>query len=350
MRELPPSKPGCRLRGRAAALDAGEPRLSLLPSLSLAERRWGCFLAELSRVKRLSAAEEVALAKRIERGDPAAKRLLLEANLKLVVALARRYQGLGLPLADLSQEGTIGLIRAVDRFDWRRGYRFSTYGGWWIRQALVGALADQGRTIRLPRYLGERRSRLARARERLVPALGREPTGAPARADPSQAAAGGEAEGGDRRVNRWRRSSICTATGSKAPHASERLQGSHGTNGEQAYATSSSAPASSPGDDARPRARGHPAGSPRDGRGAARHGQHLDSRRRSRSRPRPEVVGERSRDTPRGEEADALCLGFGAPAGGLEVGGHETLAHPDTAPEPADLDQLPPRPRALRRR
>ena len=181
MRELPPSKPVCGLREQAPALKAGELRsngVDPAPEVVAGREALGLFLAELGRVKRLSAAEEVTLAKRSERGDPAARRLLIEANLKLVVALARRYQGLGLPLADLIQEGTIGLIRAVDRFDWRRGYRFSTYGGWWIRQALVGALADQGRTIRLPRYLGERRSRLARASERLAPALGREPTGA----------------------------------------------------------------------------------------------------------------------------------------------------------------------------
>jgi RNA polymerase primary sigma factor len=137
----------------------------------------GLFLAEVGHVKRLSAAEEVSVAKRIERGDAAARRVLIEANLGLVVAFARRYQGLGLPLLDLIQEGTIGLIRAVDRFDWRRGYRFSTYCGWWIRQGLVGALADQSRTIRLPRYLGERRYRLARTTEQIVPALGRQPTG-----------------------------------------------------------------------------------------------------------------------------------------------------------------------------
>src|SRR5947208_1229373 len=119
MRELPPSKPGCGLREQAPALEAGKPRLNgddSAPEIVAGREALGLFLAELSRVKRLSAAEEVALAKRIERGDRAARRLLIEANLKLVVALARRYQGLGLPLGDLIQEGTIGLIRVVDRF------------------------------------------------------------------------------------------------------------------------------------------------------------------------------------------------------------------------------------------
>ncbi len=133
-------------------------------------------LSELGRLKLLSAAEEVVLARRIERGDPAARGRLIEANLRLVVAIAKGYQGLGLPLADLIQEGTLGLIRAVEKFDWRRGCRFSTYGSWWIGQALVNALADQARTIRLPRNLGGRRFRLAQAAERLEPALGRRPT------------------------------------------------------------------------------------------------------------------------------------------------------------------------------
>jgi RNA polymerase primary sigma factor len=179
MQQLPPSTPVSGHRKHAAGLQAGG-HLSRADD-SARERgagsdALGVFLAELGRVRLLSAVEEVALAKRIERGEPAARRQLIEANLKLVVALARAFQGRGLPLADLVQEGTIGLIRAVDRFDWRRGYRFSTYGGWWIRQALGGALADQGRTIRLPRHVGERRYRLARTSEQLLGALGREPT------------------------------------------------------------------------------------------------------------------------------------------------------------------------------
>ena len=188
MRELSLSKPVCGLREQASALKVGELRsngVDPVPGVVAGREALGLFLAELGRFKLLSAADEVAVAKRIERGDPAARRRLIEANLKLVVALAGRYQRLGLPLADLIQEGTIGLIRAVDRFDWRRGYRFSTYGGWWIRQALVGALADQGRMIRLRRYLGERRYRLARANERsrLPLAVRRQARSSPSRAD-----------------------------------------------------------------------------------------------------------------------------------------------------------------------
>ncbi|MGH3038381.1 MAG: sigma-70 family RNA polymerase sigma factor [Gaiellaceae bacterium] len=134
------------------------------------------FLAELGRHRLLSAAEEVRLAKRVERGDLAAQKQMVNANLRLVVSIAKRYRGRGVPFLDLIQEGTLGLNRAVEKFDWRRGYKFSTYAHWWIRQAVERAIATQARTIRLPFHVIERRQKLARAARILAPALGREPS------------------------------------------------------------------------------------------------------------------------------------------------------------------------------
>jgi RNA polymerase primary sigma factor len=134
------------------------------------------FLAELGRHRLLSAAEEVRLAKRVERGDLAAKKQMVNANLRLVVSIAKRYRGRGVPFLDLIQEGTLGLNRAVEKFDWRLGYKFSTYAHWWIRQAVERAIASQARTIRLPFHVIERRQKLARAARTLAPALGREPS------------------------------------------------------------------------------------------------------------------------------------------------------------------------------
>ena len=134
------------------------------------------FLAEIGRYKLLTPAQEVALAKRIERGDVAAKHQMIESNLRLVVSIAKRYRGLGVPFLDLIQEATFGLMRAVVKFDWRRGYKFSTYATWWIRQAVQRAVANHANTIRVPVHVGERRQKLARAARRLEIELGREPT------------------------------------------------------------------------------------------------------------------------------------------------------------------------------
>jgi len=134
------------------------------------------FLVEIGRHPLLSAAEEVALAKRVERGDLAAKEQMINANLRLVVSIAKGYRGLGVPFLDLIQEGTLGLNRAVERFDWRRGYKFSTYAHWWIRQSVQRAVANQARTIRLPTHVVERQQKLGRAARRLEVELGREAT------------------------------------------------------------------------------------------------------------------------------------------------------------------------------
>jgi RNA polymerase primary sigma factor len=133
------------------------------------------YLRSIGRVPLLSAEEEVALAKRIERGDINAKQHMVEANLRLVVSIAKGYVGRGLTLLDLIQEGSLGLIRAVEKFDYRRGYKFSTYATWWIRQAVTRSLADKGRTIRIPVHMVERLNKLLHAERRLIQQLGREP-------------------------------------------------------------------------------------------------------------------------------------------------------------------------------
>ena len=134
------------------------------------------FLRDISQRPLLTATEEVELAKRIERGDTAAKNRMIESNLRLVVANAKRYRGLGLPFLDLIQEGIIGLIRAVEKFDSRRGFKFSTYATWWIRQAMQRAVQQQSRTIRIPVHVGQELSRVRAAERRLAVELGRDPS------------------------------------------------------------------------------------------------------------------------------------------------------------------------------
>ncbi len=134
------------------------------------------YLRSIGRVHLLTAEEEVALAKRIERGDMAAKRHMIEANLRLVVSIAKGYVGRGLTFLDLIQEGSLGLIRAVEKFDYRRGYKFSTYATWWIRQAVTRAIADKARTIRIPVHMVEKLNKVTHVERQLVQQLGREPT------------------------------------------------------------------------------------------------------------------------------------------------------------------------------
>ena len=136
------------------------------------------FLKDIGKVELLTAAQEVELAKRIERGDERAKQQMVEANLRLVVSIAKRYRNQGLPFLDLIQEGTIGLVRAAEKFDHRRGFKFSTYATWWIRQAVARALADKARTIRMPVHVVEKLNKILRIERKLQAELGREPSSA----------------------------------------------------------------------------------------------------------------------------------------------------------------------------
>jgi RNA polymerase primary sigma factor len=136
------------------------------------------FLKDIGKVPLLTAAQEVELAKRIERGDHRAKQAMVEANLRLVVSIAKRYRNQGLPFLDLIQEGTIGLVRAAEKFDWRKGFKFSTYATWWIRQAVARAIADKGRTIRMPVHVVEKLNKIHRSERKLRAELAREPTSA----------------------------------------------------------------------------------------------------------------------------------------------------------------------------
>jgi RNA polymerase primary sigma factor len=134
------------------------------------------YLRSIGRVSLLTAEQEIQLARRIERGDMAAKQQMIEANLRLVVSIAKSYLGRGLTFLDLIQEGSMGLIRAVEKFDYRRGYKFSTYATWWIRQAVTRAIADKGRTIRIPVHMVEKLNKVVHVERQLVQQLGREPT------------------------------------------------------------------------------------------------------------------------------------------------------------------------------
>ena len=134
------------------------------------------YLKEIGRVPLLTAEEEVELAKRIEQGDEEAKRRLTEANLRLVVSIAKRYVGRGMLLLDLIQEGNLGLLKAVEKFDYQKGFKFSTYATWWIRQAITRAIADQARTIRIPVHMVETINKLVRVQRQLLQELGREPS------------------------------------------------------------------------------------------------------------------------------------------------------------------------------
>jgi RNA polymerase primary sigma factor len=158
----------------AAEVEAAE--IKAAAAVSGAADSLQLFLADVGRHKLLTAAQEVMLAKRIERGDPTAKRHMIESNLRLVVSIAKGYRGLGVPFLDLIQEGTLGLNRAVEKFDWRRGYKFSTYATWWIRQSVQRAVANHARTIRVPVHVFERKQKLSRAARRLEVELGREAT------------------------------------------------------------------------------------------------------------------------------------------------------------------------------
>jgi RNA polymerase primary sigma factor len=165
----PASDDNAPSRNEEAVYEADQPA-GLADSLQL-------FLAEVGRHTLLTAAQEVVLAKRIERGDVLAKRRMIESNLRLVVSIAKHYRGLGVPFLDLIQEGTLGLSRATDKFDWRRGYKFSTYATWWVRQAVQRAVvANQARTIRLPVHVNEQQQKLYRAARLLETELGRDPT------------------------------------------------------------------------------------------------------------------------------------------------------------------------------
>jgi RNA polymerase primary sigma factor len=160
------------LRSRLDELRKAEVDLSVEPSLDSLR----LYLRSIGRVQLLTAEEEVCLAKRIERGDVSAKQQMIEANLRLVVSIAKGYLGRGMNFLDLIQEGSLGLIRAVEKFDYRRGYKFSTYATWWIRQAVTRSIADKGRTIRIPVHMVERLNKVIYAERALIQQLGRDPT------------------------------------------------------------------------------------------------------------------------------------------------------------------------------
>jgi len=168
--KAPPHEPPPPEDEKAAAA----PKLDLTVEPSLDSLR--LYLREIGKVDLLTADQEVTLAKRIERGDMGAKREMIEANLRLVVSIAKGYLGRGLSFLDLIQEGSLGLIRAVEKFDYRKGYKFSTYATWWIRQAVTRAIADKARTIRIPVHMVEKLNKVVHIERQLVQRLGREPS------------------------------------------------------------------------------------------------------------------------------------------------------------------------------
>ena len=166
---------GVEITAPATAED-DELELDLEPEAAASVDSLRQFMNDIGKHALLTAAEEVALAKRVERGDKDAKERMINSNLRLVVSIATRYQGHGVPLGDLIQEGTLGLNRAVEKFDWRRGFKFSTYATWWIRQACQRAISNQSQTIRIPAHVHERRLKLARLAREFELQHGREPT------------------------------------------------------------------------------------------------------------------------------------------------------------------------------
>jgi RNA polymerase primary sigma factor len=156
--------------------DADEREQEAEPAREVSTDSLQLFLKDIGKVDLLTAAQEVELAKRIERGEHKAKQEMVEANLRLVVSIAKKYRNQGLPFLDLIQEGTIGLVRAAEKFDHRKGFKFSTYATWWIRQAVARALADKARTIRMPVHIVEKLNKIVRSERKLRAELGREPT------------------------------------------------------------------------------------------------------------------------------------------------------------------------------
>ncbi|KKQ89309.1 MAG: RNA polymerase sigma factor [Berkelbacteria bacterium GW2011_GWA2_38_9] len=157
-------------------VDAGPSEPEIEEEVNVSDDSVRLYLREIGRIPLLKTEDEIKLAKRIEHGDKLAKRQLIEANLRLVVSIAKKYIGRGLSLLDLIQEGNTGLIRAVEKFDYQKGFKFSTYATWWIRQAITRAIADQARTIRIPVHMIETINKLIRTQRQLIQDLGREPT------------------------------------------------------------------------------------------------------------------------------------------------------------------------------
>ncbi len=169
------SEVGVKPNGKAAANDSGETEIVVSDSMVI-DDPVRMYLKEIGRVPLLNAEEEIELAKRMEQGDEEAKRRLAESNLRLVVSIAKRYVGRGMLFLDLIQEGNLGLIKAVEKFDYCKGFKFSTYATWWIRQAITRAIADQARTIRIPVHMVETINKLNRIQRQLIQELGRDPT------------------------------------------------------------------------------------------------------------------------------------------------------------------------------